>query len=53
MNKNDKIKCTNDQGQKILKVGNIYSVMRDDGDRIYINEHKRFSFLKNRFEVVK
>lgn len=52
MKENQKIKCINCNSQKILKINQIYTVLKDDGDRVYINEHKRFSFLKSRFEVV-
>lgn len=47
-----KIKCINSDGQKVLKLGNIYTVSQLDGDRVYIEEYKRFSFLLSRFEVV-
>lgn len=48
-----KLKCINAENQKVLKFGEIYTLLKEDGDRIYIKEYKRFSFLKNRFEVVK
>ncbi len=48
-----KIKCINSEGQKILKLGSIYTVMKKDtSGRVYIQEHKRFSFLVSRFEVI-
>lgn len=46
--------CVDDSNQKILKRGKIYTVLElDRGGRVYIEEHKRFSFLIKRFEVVK
>ena len=47
------LKCINSDKQKVLKEGNFYTVLKLDGDRVYINEYKRFSFLLSRFEVVK
>ena len=48
-----KLKCINSDNQKVLKLENIYTVLKYDGDRVYVNEYKRFSFLLSRFEVVK
>lgn len=47
-----KIRCINDSGQKVLKINSIYTVLKMDGDRVYIEEYKRFSFLFSRFEVI-
>lgn len=47
-----KIKCINSDNQKVLKLGNIYTVLKIEGDRVYIEEYKRFSFLLSRFEVI-
>ena len=47
-----KIRCINDSGQKVLKKGRVYTVLKMDGDRVYIEEYKRFSFLFSRFEVI-
>lgn len=47
-----KLKCINDKGQKVLKLNGIYSSIKVDGNRVWINEWKRFSFLLDRFEVV-
>lgn len=47
-----KIKCISDKNQKVLKIGSTYTVLKVDGDRVYINEYKRFSFLLTRFEVI-
>lgn len=52
MKEGQKIKCINADKNKVLKIGSIYTVLKDDGDRVYIDEYKRFSFLKNRFEVI-
>ena len=48
-----KLKCINADNQKVLKLGNTYTALKYDGDRVYINEYKRFSFLLSRFEVIK
>lgn len=57
---NTKLLCIDDSDQKVLKLGQIYTVSNDvnhsmmsqkDG-RVYINEWKRFSFLTSRFEVI-
>lgn len=47
-----KLICINAGNQKVLKQDQIYTVLRIDGDRVYINEYKRFSFLLSRFEVI-
>ena len=48
-----KIMCINANNQKVLKLNKIYTVTKYDGDRVWINEYKRYSFLISRFEVVK
>lgn len=49
-----KIICVDDSKQKILKQGATYTVLElDRHNRVYIEEYKRFSFLTNRFEVLK
>lgn len=49
-----KIVCVDESKQKILKQGKTYTVLElDRHNRVYIEEHKRFSFLTKRFEVVK
>ena len=51
----DKIRCIDDSEQNTLKLNEIYTVdtsMNTTEDRVYIKENKRFSFLKNRFELV-
>ncbi len=52
---NQKIKCINADKQKVLKLGNIYTVdttfNAPDG-RVLIQEWKRFSFSMSRFELV-
>ena len=49
-----KIVCVDGSKQKILKKGKTYIVLElDRHNRVYIEEHKRFSFLTKRFEVVK
>ena len=49
-----KIVCIDDTKQKILKSGNTYTVLElDRHNRVFIEEHKRFSFLIKRFEVLK
>ena len=53
MREGQKIKCINADKNKVLKFGSIYTVLKDDGDRVWINEYKRYSFLISRFEVVK
>ena len=50
-----KIKCINSDNQKVLKLGEIYTVdttMLTADNRVYIKEWKRFSFSKDRFEIV-
>ena len=50
-----KIKCINSDNQKVLKLGEIYTVdttMSTTDNRVYIKEWKRFSFSKDRFEIV-
>ena len=52
-NKGVKIICVDDSKQKILKQGKSYTVLElDRHNRVYIEEHKRFSFLTKRFEVI-
>ena len=51
--KKTKLKCINAIGQKVLKLNQTYTAMEQDGDRVYIEEYKRFSFLLSRFEVMK
>lgn len=48
----NKIKCINADNQKVLKMNQICTVMKYDGDRVWVNEYKRYSFLISRFEVV-
>ncbi len=52
MREGQKIKCINANKNRVLKLGGVYTVLKDDGDRVYIDEYKRFSFLKSRFEVI-
>lgn len=47
--KGDKLVCIHEDGQKIVKEGNVYTAARIDGHRVYIEEHKRFSYLIDRF----
>ena len=47
-----KLKCINSNGQKVLEKGKSYTLLNLDGDRVYINEYKRYSFLLSRFEVI-
>lgn len=52
---NQKIRCIGDSKQKVLKVGEIYTVDKTfnaPDNRVYIKEWKRFSFSISRFEVV-
>lgn len=52
---NQKIKCIDDSKQKVLKVGEIYTVDKTfnaPDNRVFIKEWKRFSFSMSRFEVV-
>ena len=52
---NQKIKCIDDSKQKVLKVGEIYTVDKTfnaSDNRVFIKEWKRFSFSMLRFEVV-
>ena len=50
-----KIVCVDDTKQKVLKKGSVYTVdttfNAPDG-RVFIKEWKRFSFSKDRFEIV-
>lgn len=50
-----KIRCIDDSKQKVLKVGEIYTVDKTfnaPDNRVFIKEWKRFSFSMSRFEVV-
>lgn len=50
-----KIKCIDDSKQKVLKVGEIYTVdttFNAPDNRVFIKEWKRFSFSMSRFEVL-
>lgn len=50
-----KIRCVDDSKQKVLKVGEIYTVDKTFNapeDRVYIKEWKRFSFSISRFEEI-
>lgn len=48
----DKIRCIDASKQNVLKEGHVYTVMGIDREnRVYIEEYKRFSFLKDRFVV--
>ena len=50
-----KIRCIDDSKQKVLKVGEIYTVdktLNAPDNRVFIKEWKRFSFSISRFEVV-
>ena len=52
---NQKIRCIDDSKQKVLKVGEIYTVdttLSTTDNRVYIEEWKRFSFRINRFKVI-
>jgi len=52
---NQKIRCIDDSKQKVLKVGEIYTVdttLSTTDNRVYIKEWKRFSFSMSRFELV-
>ena len=52
---NQKIRCVDDSKQKVLKVGEIYTVdktLNAPDNRVYIKEWKRFSFSISRFELV-
>ena len=52
---NQKIRCIDDSKQKVLKVGEIYTVDKTFNapyNRVFIKEWKRFSFSMSRFEVV-
>ena len=52
---NQKIRCIDDSKQKVLKVGEIYTVdttLSTTDNRVYIEEWKRFSFSMLRFELV-
>lgn len=49
-----KIRCVNTDNQKVLKLGEIYTVdttMSTTDNRVYIKEWKRFSFSRDRFEI--
>ena len=55
MNEGQKIRCVNTNNQKVLKLGEIYTVdttTLTTDNRVYIKEWKRFSFSKDRFEIV-
>lgn len=55
MYEGQKIRCVNVNNQKVLKLGEIYTVdttMSTTDNRVYIKEWKRFSFGKGRFEIV-
>ena len=55
MREGQKIRCVNANNQKVLKLGEIYTVdttIPTTDNRVYIKEWKRFSFSKDRFEIV-
>ena len=55
MKHDQKIKCIDDSKQKVLKVGEIYTVdttFNAPDNRVFIKEWKRFSFSISRFELV-
>ena len=55
MYEGQKIRCVNANNQKVLKLGEIYTVgttILTTDNRVYIKEWKRFSFSKGRFEIV-
>lgn len=55
MKHGQKIKCINDEKQKVLKLGEIYTVDKTfnaPDNRVFIKEWKRFSFSESRFEIV-
>lgn len=56
-NVGDKIICVDDKGQKTLEKGKIYTVLETDDyggrNRVYVSERRRFSFLKDRFQLIK
>ena len=50
-----KLLCVNDDNQKTLKAGKIYTVdttLTTTEDRVYVKEWKRFSFSKSRFKLL-
>ena len=50
-----KLLCVNDENQKVLKAGKIYTVdttLNTTEDRVYVKEWKRFSFSKDRFKLL-
>lgn len=55
MKHGQKIKCIDDSKQKVLKLGEIYTVDKTfnaPDNRVFIKEWKRFSFSESRFVVV-
>lgn len=49
----DKVVCVDDSNQKVLKLGNVYTVDKTFNapeNRVFIKEWKRFSFSESRFE---
>lgn len=55
MKHGQKIKCINDEKQKVLKLDEIYTVDKTfnaPDNRVFIKEWKRFSFSESRFEIV-
>ena len=49
-----KIICIDDTKQKVLKIGNIYTVdttLNAPDSKVFIKEWKRFSFSKSRFTL--
>ncbi|QIW91669.1 hypothetical protein vBAbaMD22_156 [Acinetobacter phage vB_AbaM_D22] len=52
----DKLICVDASNQKVLKEGNFYTVAKTDDyngrNRVYVEEYKRFSFMKDRFKKV-
>lgn len=45
----DVLVCINAEKQSIVKRGELYTARKLDGHRVYIEEHKRFSYLISRF----
>lgn len=49
----DILVCTDDSNQKVLKVGERYTVRGWESGRILIEEYKRYSFKAERFRYVR
>lgn len=46
----EKIVCVDASGQRYLKAGMVYEAATPDGEKVFVNGYRRYSFLKTRFK---